>query len=86
MKFSDYLINEGDVVDMGKHRQQKQEREQQHQQMTQDDQIDTVIDQLDHAFSSALDQISEILGGDDIKAYEIISNHVNIFYDDEIQH
>ena len=50
--------------------------------MTQDDQIDTVIDQLDNAFSQALDQISEILGGDDVKALELISNHVGVMYDD----
>ena len=77
MRFSDYLINEGDVVQLDQRRQQKQQQ----QSMTQDDHIDNVIDQLDHAFGQALDQISEILGGDDIKAHEILSNHVGVFYD-----
>jgi len=82
MNFSEYLILNED--DLAARRAAKQQQQQQQQSMEQDDHVDVIIDRLDHAFAQALDDLSELLG-DDMKAYEMIANHVNVFYDNEIQ-
>ena len=84
MKISEFLINE-DVVDFAQRRQAKQAQTAEKKFSNQQDQIDIVIDQLDHAFAQALDDITDIVG-DETKALEIISNHVGVFYDDDVQY
>lgn len=80
MNFSDYLINEGDVVDLKQRRTQKatQNRE------NKDLQADRIIDQMDHAIARAIDEMTKLVG-DEIEAHEIISNHLGIMYDYDIQ-
>ena len=85
MKFSDYLINEGDVVDFQQRRQEQQQQKHWNGVIPSQQPVDTVMDQLDHAFAQALDDMTEIVG-DEIKALEIISTHVGETYDDEIQY
>lgn len=76
------ILNEDDLV---ARRQAKQQQQQKQQSMEVDDHVDVIIDRLDHAFAQALDDLSELLG-DEIKALEMISNHVNVFYDNEVQY
>ena len=82
MRLSEYLILNED--DLAARRVAKQQQQSQQQSMEQDDHVDVIIDRLDHAFAQALDDLSELLG-DDVKALEMISNHVAVFYDTDVQ-
>ena len=81
MRFSDYLINEGDVVNLAARRTQKATQNRQ----AIDAEQDRIIDEMDHAIARAIDAMTKVVGNE-MEAHEIISNHLGVMYDYDVQY